>query len=143
MKFVSENLKIYQMVLGSSWVQWFSCFENAFCFQIFYLFFPFLNSNLLTLLQERPTPSVFPASPFNPQTDAEILRKAMKGIGTDEKAIINVLTKRSNQQRLEIANCFKGMYGKVSLFSLLHSNKRLDKIWYERGVRKIIGRINI
>lgn len=55
-----------------------------------------------------------PANPFNPRGDAEILRKAMKGFGTDEKAIINVIARRSNAQRLQIAADFKTLYGKVS-----------------------------
>ncbi|KAI4462026.1 annexin [Holotrichia oblita] len=58
------------------------------------------------------TPTVVPANPFNPRDDATVLRKAMKGFGTDEKAIINVLSKRTNAQRLQIAVEFKTLYGK-------------------------------
>lgn len=61
----------------------------------------------------QPTPTVRPANPFNPRGDAEILRKAMKGFGTDEKAIIEVLTNRTNSQRQQIALEFKTLYGKV------------------------------
>lgn len=59
------------------------------------------------------TPTVLPAEPFNPRADAETLRKAMKGFGTDEKAIIQVLANRTNGQRLEIGIQFKTLYGKV------------------------------
>jgi len=62
--------------------------------------------------QKVPQPTLRPANPFNPREDAEILRKAMKGFGTDEKAIINVLTRRTNAQRQEIAREFKTLYGK-------------------------------
>lgn len=38
----------------------------------------------------------------------------MKGFGTDEKSIIQVLAHRVNSQRQEIAIQFKTMFGKVS-----------------------------
>ncbi|XP_064594867.1 annexin A6-like [Liolophura sinensis] len=61
-------------------------------------------------VQEDPT--VTPAENFNAETDAEVLRKAMKGLGTDEDAIIGVLAYRSNEQRQEIVKTFKTMFGK-------------------------------
>lgn len=40
-----------------------------------------------------------PAQNFDPVADANALRKAMKGFGTDEDALINVICRRSNEQR--------------------------------------------
>ncbi|XP_014217939.1 annexin B9-like, partial [Copidosoma floridanum] len=62
--------------------------------------------------QTKLSPTVVPNDPFNPTQDAEILRKAMKGWGTDEKSIIQVLANRTNLQRLQIAFEFKTLYGK-------------------------------
>ena len=53
------------------------------------------------------------AASCDPEADAGVLRKAMKGLGTDEAAIINLLVSRSNDQRQDIVKRFKLMYGKV------------------------------
>ncbi|XP_076670497.1 annexin B9 isoform X1 [Andrena cerasifolii] len=58
------------------------------------------------------SPTVVPYPEFDPRADAEALRKAMKGFGTDEKTITHVLANRSNLQRQEIAVQFKTLYGK-------------------------------
>ncbi|XP_002734698.1 annexin B9-like [Saccoglossus kowalevskii] len=56
--------------------------------------------------------TVKPVTPFDAEQDAEIIRKAMKGLGTDEAAIIQLITSRSNEQRQKIKLQFKTMYGK-------------------------------
>ncbi|KAA0200666.1 hypothetical protein HAZT_HAZT002194 [Hyalella azteca] len=50
---------------------------------------------------------------FDPSTDAAMLRKAMKGFGTDEASIINILANRTSDQRQKIILSFKQAYGKV------------------------------
>lgn len=57
-------------------------------------------------------PTIFPADNFNANEDAVTLRAAMKGFGTDEKAIIDVLTHRSNDQRQAIKKAFLEEYGR-------------------------------
>jgi len=49
---------------------------------------------------------------FDPESVSEGLRKAMKGLGTDEKAIIAALTSVSNEQRLMLVAAYKQMYGR-------------------------------
>jgi annexin A7/11 len=65
------------------------------------------------------TPTLRPHQPFNPNDDATRLYKAMKGIGTDETALIDVLCKRTYDQRLEISRAYKASYGKVKPFLYL------------------------
>ncbi|XP_078509746.1 annexin A6 isoform X2 [Lissotriton helveticus] len=56
--------------------------------------------------------TVSPASDFVADDDAKVLRKAMKGFGTDEDAIINIVCFRSNAQRQEIRKDFKKHFGR-------------------------------
>lgn len=55
-------------------------------------------------------PCVVPAANFNAVEDAALLRQAMKGFGTDEQAIIDILTTRSNDQRQNIKTTFNKEY---------------------------------
>ena len=64
----------------------------------------------------RGTVTDFPG--FDEWEDAEILRKAMKGLGTDEESILTLLTSRSNAQRQEIAVAFKTLFGRVRPYFL-------------------------
>ncbi|KAI1887298.1 hypothetical protein AGOR_G00188850 [Albula goreensis] len=56
--------------------------------------------------------TVKPCSNFNASGDAEVLYKAMKGLGTDEDSILQLLTARSNDQRQQIKAAYKTMHGK-------------------------------
>ncbi|XP_014453423.1 annexin A6 isoform X2 [Alligator mississippiensis] len=62
--------------------------------------------------------TVHPATNFNADGDAQVLRKAMKGLGTDEDAIIGVVPYRSNEQRQQIIQAYKSHYGRDLLADL-------------------------
>jgi len=44
--------------------------------------------------------------------DAEIIRKAMQGLGTDDKALIEITGKRTHKERMKIRQEYKRMYGR-------------------------------
>jgi len=56
-------------------------------------------------------PTIYPGNDFDAAADAENLYKAMKGLGTNERMIIQVVTNRSTAQLKEIETTFKTMYG--------------------------------
>uniref|UniRef100_A0A8C4NTD9 Annexin n=1 Tax=Dicentrarchus labrax TaxID=13489 RepID=A0A8C4NTD9_DICLA len=81
----------------------------------------------MTKVQLRPT--VRPASSFDPAADAQALRKAMKGFGTDEDAIIDIVAQRSNAQRQEIRQTFKSLLGRDLMKDLKSElSKNLERL---------------
>uniref|UniRef100_W5K8V6 Annexin n=1 Tax=Astyanax mexicanus TaxID=7994 RepID=W5K8V6_ASTMX len=56
--------------------------------------------------------TVKPQSGFDANKDAGVLFKAMKGLGTDEATILQLLTSRSNAQRQQIKTAYKTLHGK-------------------------------
>ena len=46
------------------------------------------------------------------QADADALRKAMQGLGTDQSTLIKICGNRTNSQRLQIKNQYKASYGR-------------------------------
>ncbi|XP_077465978.1 annexin A5a [Stigmatopora argus] len=62
--------------------------------------------------------SVRPFVNFDAKHDAEILHRAMKGLGTDEDVVLMLLAARSNDQRQQILAAYKTAYGKDLLAAL-------------------------
>lgn len=52
-------------------------------------------------------PSLIAPSPFDAKADAQQLRKAMKGLGTNEGVLINILCRRTQKQRTAIREAYK------------------------------------
>jgi len=65
---------------------------------------------------QQPPVNQFPQQPPIDQSkidaDAAALRKAMKGFGTDEKAIIKIIANRTNRERLAMIDSFKRQFNR-------------------------------
>uniref|UniRef100_A0A8C2ZLW0 Annexin n=1 Tax=Cyclopterus lumpus TaxID=8103 RepID=A0A8C2ZLW0_CYCLU len=74
-------------------------------------------------------PTIRPAPSVDPAADAQALRKAMKGFGTDEDAIIDIVAQRSNAQRQEIRQAFKSLLGRDLMKDLKSElSKNLERL---------------
>ena len=58
--------------------------------------------------------TVCAAASFDAKADVEALKKSMKWLGTNEKAIISVLCTKPDNQRQAIAQSYKETKGKVT-----------------------------
>jgi len=75
--------------------------------------------------------TVHPAEKFHYAADGEKLRSEMKGFGTDEQAIIDVLTSRSHEQRLTIVKYFTQEYDRDLLEELKEElGEKFDDLTY-------------
>lgn len=102
-------------------------------FDLFFIFSStissaFLNvTNIFCVIKA----TVHPAEKFHYAADGEKLRSEMKGFGTDEQAIIAVLTSRSHEQRLAIVNYFTQEYDRELLEELKEElGEKFDDLTY-------------
>jgi len=66
------------------------------------------------LLEEKKDsePTVVPSQDFDAETDSKVLYSAMKGLGTNEKKIIDIVANRSSAQLMNVEKSFETLYGK-------------------------------
>jgi annexin A7/11 len=75
--------------------------------------------------------TVHPAEKFSYATDGERLKNEMKGFGTDEQAIIKILTSCSHSQRMLIVKYFKEEYNREVLEELKEElGEKFDDLTY-------------
>lgn len=71
-----------------------------------------------------------PVPNFDPVADAKNLRKAMKGFGTDETALIDVICRRSNEQLLVIYQFFRTTYRQmINILLAGHTTRIQNELW--------------
>lgn len=70
-------------------------------------------TQLESLAEEQPKGTIPFLPNSDPEEDAEKMRAAVKGIGTDENALIEIVSSRRNKQRQEIKNSYKSFFGRT------------------------------
>ncbi|UJR22212.1 hypothetical protein I4U23_025276 [Adineta vaga] len=74
-------------------------------------FLPIEQSSIFLASLEQYQGTIYPAQNFNAEADCQTLSNAMKGAGTNERALIDIIANRSNIQRQQIKLHYKTMYG--------------------------------
>ncbi|KAM4808269.1 annexin A10 isoform 2-T2 [Rhinophrynus dorsalis] len=62
--------------------------------------------------------TIFPNPNCDPMMDAQVIEGALRGFGCDKDILIDILTQRSNAQRIMIADTYGNVYGKDLLGEL-------------------------
>uniref|UniRef100_A0A9J7YTF1 Annexin n=4 Tax=Cyprinus carpio TaxID=7962 RepID=A0A9J7YTF1_CYPCA len=117
---ISSVLKVFVLYVQLP-IQWLYIYYASIYLTHFFLFLAFsvlisssqnlnLSSNTMAALGNRGT--VTEASGFKPEEDAQKLHNAMKGAGTNEATIIEILAHRTIAQRQKIKEAFKQSVGK-------------------------------
>ncbi|XP_035271784.1 annexin A13 isoform X1 [Anguilla anguilla] len=81
-------------------------------------------------------PTIVPYPDFDVVADIKAIRKACKGWGTDEQAIIDILANRSAAQRLEIKQAYFEKYDDVSMDPTLPVTMNKNKQELEEVLKK-------
>ncbi|GFR60537.1 annexin [Elysia marginata] len=90
--------------------------------------------------QPREEGTLKPFNGFNVEQDCQALRKAMKGFGTDEKAIIEILGRRSNDQRQNIKLMYKTCFGRCQILATRKSESFVLRIGIAKMSIVVYGR---
>ncbi|XP_036953625.1 annexin A3a [Acanthopagrus latus] len=83
--------------------------------------------------------TIKPKAGFDAGEDAVALRKAIEGLGTTEKTLIDILTHRSSAQRQQICEAYQEATGRVRLCYLLKCVKSVPAYFAERLYQSMKG----